>query len=112
MAGSGVAKGTSINFSCDPYHRADWPVRNPAITQQIMIRFSRIFSIALQRYKEQLIKFWGDLDHHADFPVRNQGNMEVMSYLSQGCPCSLSALVGLYFLFYIIRHLFVTPCIV
>ena len=30
--------------------------------------FDEIFMIALQLYKEQLIIFWGDLNHHADYP--------------------------------------------
>ena len=55
--------------------------------------FDESFRIALQSNEEQLIKFWGDLDHHVTRQIVNLGNMGVMSCLCQRGLCSLSALV-------------------
>ena len=45
-----------------------WPLLN-----NCLVEFDDIFRIALQRYKKQLIQFWGDLDHHANSPNRESG---------------------------------------
>ena len=48
-----------------------WPLLN-----KIWADFDEIFRIALQWYKEQLIKFWSDLDHYADSPNWESGQHE------------------------------------
>ena len=43
------------------------------LLNKIWADFDKIFKITLQLYREQLIKFWGDVDHHADSPNRESG---------------------------------------
>ena len=59
------------------------------------------FRTALQQYKEQSIKFWGDLDQHADPPNHNRHfcNMVVLICIGHGGLHSLCALVLLHFLY-------------
>ena len=45
-----------------------WPLLN-----KLWVHFYEIFRIALQWYKQQLSKIWGDLNHHTDHPNRKIG---------------------------------------
>ena len=61
------------------------------------------FKIALQWHKEQLIKFWGDLDYHGDSPNRESRKMGVMSCLGHWRRSGLSGLVYLFSYLFIRR---------
>ena len=73
----GGKRNKGLDFGNNPDHHADCAVWNRnvrylAITQQIM-DFGDFFSIALQFYTKQLIKFLrcpsSNLDHHADCSI-------------------------------------------
>ena len=69
MEGSWVAKGTWLNFGGSLDHQADFSIKNPANTQQIMSGFR----LNVQD-SSAVIKFWGDLDHHADSTNRESSH--------------------------------------
>ena len=69
----GSKKNKWLNLGGDLDHHSECPIENPAITQQIVSGFDKIFRIDLQLYKEHLIKFWGDLDYYVDSPNRESG---------------------------------------
>ena len=88
-------RNKGLHFDSNPYHYhyADCPVRNPAITQQMMSEILMIFSGKLcNGIRSTWLKIGVIWDTTLTLHIANPGNMGIMSCLGGGL-CSLSALV-------------------
>ena len=55
-----------LNFGGDPDHHADYPIKNPAITQQIMGGLWWNFQDSSAMISNNWLIFYSDMNHHAD----------------------------------------------